>query len=67
MEKSDKPGFWRRLARFLMTTLVVVYSLAGAAAITYGLWIWWTPGAFIFGGCYVIFDAWRLSNVQPSE
>lgn len=40
--------------------VVIAYALAGAAAVTYGLYLWWEPAAWLFAGAYAIFDAWRL-------
>ena len=38
---------------------VATWGLAGAAAVCYGLFLWWEPAAWVFGGCYAIVDASR--------
>lgn len=50
-----------------MKYIVVGYALAGATAVGYGLWLLHPAAAAIWGGAYVLFDSWRLSNVQPRE
>lgn len=50
-----------------MKYAVVGYSLIGASAIGFGLWMLHPAAAAIWGGAYVLFDAWRLGNVQPRE
>lgn len=50
-----------------MRIFVALYSLAGAALIVYGLWQWWEPAAWIVGGAYVVFDAWRMSRLTMRQ
>lgn len=44
--------------------LVTLYSLAGGAAVFYGIWQVNESAAWIFGGGYLMFDAWRLSRAK---
>lgn len=46
---------------------IVAYSLIGAASIGYGLFLVHPAAAAIWGGAYVLVDAWRLGNVQPRK
>ena len=48
-----------------MRFVVAGYAIAGAAAVGAGLWQLHPAAAFIWGGAYALFDAWRLGNVQP--
>lgn len=50
-----------------MRFAIVAYSLTGAAAVGFGLYLLHPAAAAIWGGAYVLFDSWRLGNVQPRE
>ena len=44
-----------------------VYGLSGAAALCWGLYLWWPPAALMFAGVFMLGDAWRLSGSLASR
>lgn len=46
----------------IVDVLPDLMMLAGLALVVRGAWLAWQPGAWIVGGCALVFAGWRLAR-----